>query len=464
MARFGSRGALRRGYPALARRPGLALESPRAGIAIPAEDQVNAHPIRLTVSDYSLQRSRLLVFFRLLLFIPHLIWLVLWTVAFLFVVIINWLVTLFAGQPAGWAHRFTTRYVRYQVHLFAFLLLAANPFPGFVGEPGSYPVDLEVDAADRQNRWKTGFRLILAVPAALINGSINGSGNLSFSISSSSSSGGGGGGGVAVTAAFLGWWVSLFTARMPQGLRNVVLYGVAYQAEVNGYLYLLTDRYPNSDPRSLPAIAEERVAHPVQVSGTGDLQRSRLTVFFRLLLAIPHLIFLYLWASAVYILVPIHWLVVLIKGESVDFFHDFFSYLLRYQVHVYSYLTLLANPFPGFLGRAGGYPIDAAVGPIARQNRWRTFFRLILGFPAFLIAGGLFGVLLTVAFLGWFASLFTARMPPGLRNLGVWAMHYQAQTYAYSLLLLTERYPYSGPASGPAPDTEPWTPPGASGP
>jgi hypothetical protein len=419
------------------------------------------HPIRLTVSDYSLERSRLLVFFRLLLAIPHLIALVVWVVSALVVIIINWFAALFTGHSAGWTHRFLVRFLRYQVHLFAFLLLAANPFPGFTGDPGSYPVDLEVDPPERQNRWKTGFRLILAVPALMINGALSG-GSVNVQVSTSSSSGGGGGSGLALIAAFLGWWASLFTARMPQGLRNVVLFGLAYSAEVNGYTYVLTDRYPNSDPRSFAAIAEERVAHPVQVSATGDLQRSRLTVFFRLLLAVPHLIFLYLWASAVYILVPIHWLVVLIKGESVDFFHDFFTYLLRYQTHVYAYITLLANPFPGFLGRAGGYPVDATVGPLARQNRWRTFFRFILAFPAFLIALGLIGVLWMVAVLGWFASIFTARMPLGLRNLGVWALHYQAQTYAYALLLLTERYPYSGPASGPAPDVEPWTPPAAA--
>ena len=40
--------------------------------------------------------------------------------------------------------------------------------------------------------------------------------------------------------------------------------------------------------------------HPVQLAVTDDLQRSRLTVFFRLLLAIPHFIWLLLWSVAAF--------------------------------------------------------------------------------------------------------------------------------------------------------------------
>ena len=35
---------------------------------------------------------------------------------------------------------------------------------------------------------------------------------------------------------------------MPQGLRDLAAYAIGYSAQVTGYLLLLTDRYPNSDP------------------------------------------------------------------------------------------------------------------------------------------------------------------------------------------------------------------------
>ena len=84
----------------------------------------------------------------------------------------------------------------------------------------------------------------------------------------------------------------------------------------------------------------------------------------------------------------------------------------------------------------------------ARQSRWATGFRLILAIPAFLIQAALDAVLNVVAILGWFASLFTGRMPRGLRNLGAFCLRYAAQTSAYSFLLLTDRYPYAGPPAG----------------
>src|SRR5437588_12892728 len=128
-----------------------------------------AHPIRLAVADDDLRRCRLAVFFRVLLFLPHLVWALLWLVAVYVVAIINWFVTLFSGTPADWAHRFLSRYLRYWVHILAFLLVAANPFPGFTGRPGSYPVDLEIDRAARRHEGTAAFRCIPVHPAPALH-------------------------------------------------------------------------------------------------------------------------------------------------------------------------------------------------------------------------------------------------------------------------------------------------------
>jgi hypothetical protein len=107
----------------------------------------------------------------------------------------------------------------------------------------------------------------------------------------------------------------------------------------------------------------------------------------------------------------------------------------------------VANPYPPFGGSPGGYPVDIEVDSPVRQNRWRTFFRLVLAFPALLVAGALGGALLAVAIGGWFASLFTGRMPPGLLRLGAYCLRYSAQNSGYAYYLLTDVYPYSGPAA-----------------
>ena len=80
---------------------------------------------------------------------------------------------------------------------------------------------------ERQNRWKTGFRIVLVLPALLIAGAYSA---------------------LAFVVAVLGWFSSLARGRMPQGLRNAGALALRYQAQTHGYLLLLTDAYPYSGP------------------------------------------------------------------------------------------------------------------------------------------------------------------------------------------------------------------------
>ena len=110
-----------------------------------------------------------------------------------------------------------------------------------------------------------------------------------------------------------------------------------------------------------------------------------------------------------------------------------------------AFLFLIGGPFPGFIGAAGSYPVDLAFDPPAAQRRVVTLFRLILAIPALVLARRVLGGRLVAALLGWWAALFTGRMPEGLRNLGAVRLRYSAQASAY-LFLLTDRYPYAAPA------------------
>src|SRR5438552_16178898 len=96
-------------------------------------DRPPRHPVRVVGDPYDLRRSRLTVFFRILLALPHLIWLVLWSIAVFFAAIAQWFVTLFRATPAGGVHRFLASFVRYRLHFHPDLLLVGNPVPGFPG-------------------------------------------------------------------------------------------------------------------------------------------------------------------------------------------------------------------------------------------------------------------------------------------------------------------------------------------
>ena len=238
---------------------------------------------------------------------------------------------------------------------------------------------------------------------------------------------------------------------MPLGLRNVQAYGLRYTAEVYAYLLLLTDTYPSSDP-TLPAEAQPPPAHPIRLDVDDDRQRSRLTTFFRLFLALPHFVWLTLWSVLAWLAAFAQWFVTLIRGRPAEPLHRFLAAWLRYQTHVLAFVGIVASPFPGFTGRPG-YPIDVLVAPPARQSRWVTGFRLLLGIPAMILSGAIAGLLFAAAIGGWFAALAIGRMPLGLRNAGAHALRYSAQTNAY-LTLLTDRYPFAGPPALEPPEPE----------
>ncbi|HEX4804356.1 MAG TPA: DUF4389 domain-containing protein [Conexibacter sp.] len=395
-----------------------------------------AHPVQLIVRD-DLQRSRATVFFRLLLAIPHFLWLALWGVATLVVVAIHWIVLLVRGTPWAWAHEFTADFVRYALHVNAYVYLLANPYPGFGGD--GYAVDVELPPPAPQGRWGVLLRLPLALPALLL-GFVLTSGGWVRGPSSQY-------GGLLTTTAVLGWFVSLALGRMPRGLRDAGAYALGYAAQVYAYAFLLTDRYPDSDPLAmlddLPA-----AEHPIALAVEDDRRRSRATVFFRLLLAIPHYVWLTIWGIAAIVAAIANWFAVLFTGRSPDGPHRFLAEYLRYATHVSAYLYLAADPYPKFEGHAGSYPVELVVAGSERQNRWTALFRLVLAFPAFLIAGSYGGMALVAAVLGWFASLARGEMPRGLRNAIALSLRYSQQTFGY-LLLLTDRYPYSGPVADP---------------
>jgi hypothetical protein len=319
----------------------------------------------------------------------------------------------------------------------AYLFLAANPFPDFTGKPG-YPVDVEIAPPQVQNRWKVGFRIVLVFPALMIAGALM--------AGSVRTSGGASTFGLAGAAATLGWFVALAQARLPRGLRDAIAYALSYSAQLDAYLFLLTDRYPNSDPLTALPDVPARPQDPIRLEVSDDLVRSRLTVFFRLLLAIPHLIWLTLWAIVAYLVVIVNWFATLFKGTSPGSLHGFLAAYVRYQTHVYAYLFLIGNPFPGFTGAEGSYPVEPRIEGPREQNRWKVFFRIFLAIPAVLLSSAYSALLGAVAFLGWFASLANARMPLGMRNAGALALRYAAQANGY-LLLLTDHYPYSGPTA-----------------
>ncbi|HEY8582303.1 MAG TPA: DUF4389 domain-containing protein [Capillimicrobium sp.] len=393
------------------------------------------HPIQIRLRDGALERGRWSVFFRLVMALPQLIWLSVWAPLQLLLTFIAWFAALFTGQLPTWAHDITVRYVRFTVHLNAYLFLAAQPWPGLMGDPG-YAVD--VDLPERpvpQRRWTIALRLFLVLGPALLAAVVAGS---STSV-----------GGVLGTLALIAWFAALARGAVTPGLRDASVYAIGYGAQVTAYALLLTDRFPCASPElSRPAPMR---AHPVAATLDDDLRRGRMVSFFRPLLTAPHYVWLTLWGAAALVVAVIAWLAALLTGRVPAPLHRFLAAFVRYQAHVLAWMFFAANPFPGFLGREGSYPLDVRIAAPESQHRAKTAFRLVLAVPALLLASALSYAQLVAAIGGLVAGVFTARMPSGLRDLSAWSVQYTTQTYAYALLL-TDRYPDSAPTLRQAPE------------
>jgi hypothetical protein len=189
--------------------------------------------------------------------------------------------------------------------------------------------------------------------------------------------------------------------------------------------------------------------YPVRLVGGEDLERSRLTVFFRIFLLIPHAIVLWLYAIAAVVVAIISWFAALFTGRVPGGMHDFIAGYLRYYTRVLAYGTILADPFPPF-GAGGSYPVDLEIDPAVEQSRLTVLFRIILAIPCILVANVLQYLLYLVAIGNWFVGLFAGRVPPGLETLGMFCVRFVVRTHSY-ILLVNPRYPAFGDTPGTLP-------------
>jgi Domain of unknown function (DUF4389) len=98
--------------------------------------------------------------------------------------------------------------------------------------------------------------------------------------------------------------------------------------------------------------------------------------------------------------------------------------------------------------RAGSrYPINLDVEVPAQIARWRPLVQWLLAIPLFIVLYVLRIVALVLAFLGWFAALFTGQFPETFGSFIAGYYRYAWRAFSYSWFL-RETYPPFGPSLG----------------
>jgi Domain of unknown function (DUF4389) len=188
------------------------------------------------------------------------------------------------------------------------------------------PATFSFDAPDHVANWRPLVNWILALPHYVI---LYGLRILSEGV------------------AFISWFAIVFTGSLPEGLANIQMMYTRYELRTYTFSAFMREEYPpfafgmtavdgGEDPRV-------RVDFAPQLTG-----RNRVTVGFRIILVIPHLIVLALLGIAAAVVTLIAFFAVLFTGRWPEGMRSFVLDVLRWYLRVQTYFLLLTDEYPPF--------------------------------------------------------------------------------------------------------------------
>jgi hypothetical protein len=195
--------------------------------------------------------------------------------------------------------------------------------------------------------------------------------------------------------------------------------------------------------------------YPVAYEADYVEQRSRLSTFFRLILAIPWFVVSIFWGLVGLVCAVIAWFAILFTGRYPEGLYKGVSMALRFGTRMNGFALLMTDAFPAFGGEEDPeYPVRLRIGaPLESYNRWKTLFRFILIIPIMIALYFVQLVSRAISLLAWLVIVVTGKLPRGLFDVMRFTLAYEARASAYHLLV-TETYPPFSPdddATSPAP-------------
>jgi hypothetical protein len=195
-------------------------------------------------------------------------------------------------------------------------------------EPSSsaYPASFTLDPPEKVANWRPLVNWILAIPHLFILGALRA---------------------VSEVIAIISWFAILFTGKMPDSLANFMIMWMRYEQRVYTFTAFLREEYPPFAFGMTPADDGADPRTKVDVQPQLD-DRNRVTVAFRLILAIPQLIVIGVLGFAAAVVIIIGFFAVLFTGKWPTGMRDFVVNVVRWYVRVESYVLLLNDEYPPF--------------------------------------------------------------------------------------------------------------------
>lgn len=184
-------------------------------------------------------------------------------------------------------------------------------------------------------------------------------------------------------------------------------------------------------------------SYPLRFDVEYPQRLSRWKIFFKWLLAIPHIIVLYALGLVAYVMMVIAWFAILFTGRYPRGLFNFVVGVYRWNANVSAYILLMRDDYPPFTMEAGHYPVTYEVDYPERLSRWKIFVKWLFVIPNVIVLMVLVLAYEITLLIAWFAILFTARYPEGLFRFGVGVTRWNLRASAYMYLLRDEYPPFS---------------------
>ena len=183
----------------------------------------------------------------------------------------------------------------------------------------AYPVTFDVEYPERLSRWLIFVKWLLVFPHFLILGVF---------------------GYLVELTTFISWFAILFTARYPRALFDLAVVYFRWSARAGAYVALLRDEYP--------PFGGGNSEYPVRLDIQYPERLSRLLIFVKWLLAIPHMVILGLLGILGLAVYVIAWFAILFTGRFPRSLFDFLVGIGRWYLRVYAYVWLMRDEYPPF--------------------------------------------------------------------------------------------------------------------
>jgi hypothetical protein len=193
---------------------------------------------------------------------------------------------------------------------------------------------------------------------------------------------------------------------------------------------------PGSPPPSYPGPSAG--GHPLTFELDHPLEMDRWRVF-QFILAIPQLIVGSLLQQVEQFLALIAALAIIFTRKIPNGIFNFMVMTGRYGARTSSYAAFMRKPYPPFTFDMepldpGGDPVRYTLPQQPEYKRWAPIYKWFILIPWYIV-GIVYGIgAIFVMIVAWFAVLFTAKWPAGMRDYVVKVMRYWYRVQSYIVL------------------------------